>query len=92
LEDTISLRIQAATEKLGPLAFNLSAFRRQSHADLWVQGQSTEQVPGQPSLDSEWVGKQKAGDNVIEQGDPLSQPQQAAELNSFGFRVKNKIK
>jgi hypothetical protein len=36
-------------------------------ADLWVQGQSTEQVPGQPSLGSEGVGKQKAGDNIIKQ-------------------------
>ena len=35
------------------------------HADLCVQGQSTEQDPGQPSLGSEGVGKQKASDNVI---------------------------
>ena len=53
--------------------------RRQNHADLWVQGQSTEQVPGQPSLGSEGVGKQKAGDDVIEQGS-MYQLQQAAEL------------
>ena len=31
-------------------------------------GQSTEQVPGQPRLGKEEVGKQKDGDNVIEQG------------------------
>ena len=30
-----------------------AALRRQSHADLWVQGQSTEQVQGLPSLYSE---------------------------------------
>jgi hypothetical protein len=41
------------------------------------------QVPGQPSLGSEGVGKQKAGDNVIEQG-AMFQPQGAAELSSFG--------
>ena len=27
------------------------------HADLWVQSQSMEQVPGQPGLDSEGIGK-----------------------------------
>ena len=32
-----------------------------------------EQVLGQPSLDSEGIGKQKAGDNVIEKG-PCSSP------------------
>jgi hypothetical protein len=31
------------------------------------QVQSTEKVPGKPSLGSERVGKQKAGDDVIEQ-------------------------
>ena len=50
---------------------------------------STKQVPGQPSLGSEEVGKQKAGDNVIKQGGVgvvvvMFQPQQAAELCSFG--------
>ena len=48
----------------------------------WVQGQSTEQNPGQPSVGSEGVGKQKAGNNVIEQG-ATSQLLQAAELGSF---------
>lgn len=48
-----------------------------------VQGQSTKQVPEQPSLGHEGVRKQKAGDNVIEQGDML-QPLQAVGLGSFG--------
>jgi hypothetical protein len=45
------------------------------HEDLGVQGQSTdtEQIPGQPSLGSEGVRKQKAGDDTIEQG-PCSSP------------------
>jgi hypothetical protein len=45
----------------------IPAFRSQSHADLCVQGQSTGQVQGQPSLGNEEDGKQKAGDNVKEQ-------------------------
>ena len=53
-----------------------------SLADLWVQGQSIEQVPGQPSLGSEGVGEQKTGDNVIEEA--RSQAHKAAELSSFG--------
>ena len=61
----------------------IRAFRRQSHADLLVQGQSIEQVPGQPSLGCEGVGEQKAGDNVIEQGAKF-QPLEAAEHSSFG--------
>jgi hypothetical protein len=48
----------------------------------WVQGQSTEQVPWQPSLGSEGVGEQKASDCVIEYRDKF-QPQQTAELGSF---------
>jgi hypothetical protein len=40
---------------------------RQSYVDVSVQSQSTEQVPGQPSLGSERVGKQKA-DNRIRGG------------------------
>jgi hypothetical protein len=63
-------------------AFNPS-IQRQSHADLWVQGQSTEQFPGWPSLGNEGVGKQKAGNNVKEKG-IMFRPQQAAELHSFG--------
>ena len=39
-----------------------------------VQGKSTEQVPGQPILDSEGVGKQKAGDNIVKQGDHVPAP------------------
>ena len=50
---------------------------------LEFKDQSTEQVPGQPSLGSEGVGKQKAGNNVIEQKTTF-QPQEAAELGSFG--------
>ena len=34
----------------------------------WVQGQSTKQDPGQPSLGSVRVGKEEFSDNVIEQG------------------------
>jgi hypothetical protein len=45
--------------------------------------QFTGQVLGQPSLGSEGVGKQKAGDDAIEQGGhvPILQ---AAWLGSFG--------
>lgn len=43
-------------------------FRRQSYTDLWVQGLSKEQVPGQPSLGNGGVGQQKADDNVIKCG------------------------
>jgi hypothetical protein len=39
-----------------------------------VQGQSTEQDPGKPSLGSEGVRKQKANDNVIEQGGHVPAP------------------
>jgi hypothetical protein len=42
----------------------IPAFRRQSHADLLVQGQSREQVPGQPSLGSEGIGKQKVSNRI----------------------------
>ena len=52
-----------------------------SLADLWVQGQYVEQVPGQPSWGSKGVGEQKTGDNVIEEA--ISQAQKAAELSSF---------
>ena len=52
-----------------------------SLADLWVQGQYVEQVPGQPSWGSKGVGEQKTGDNVIEGA--MSQAQQAAEPSSF---------
>ena len=43
---------------------------------------STKQVPGQPSLSSEGVGKQKAGDNVKDKG-VMFKPKQAAEFESF---------
>ena len=46
----------------------IPAFWRQSHADLRVHGQATEQVPGQPSLDSEGVGKQKGGNRIRWEG------------------------
>ena len=55
------------------------------------QGQSTEQVLGQPSLSSDGVGKEKAGDNVIEQGShvptPASSSTQQLQPCSSGFRV-----
>jgi hypothetical protein len=53
------------------------------HAYFWVQSPSIEQVPGQPSLGIEGDGKQKGGDNVIEQW-AVFQPQQVAQLHSFG--------
>jgi hypothetical protein len=58
-----------------------------------VQGQSTEQDPGQPSLLSEGVGKQKASDSVIKQRSYLPAPassgtQQLWSCDSY-FRVKN---
>jgi hypothetical protein len=50
-----------------------------------------EQVPGQPRLGSEGAGKQKAGDNVVQQGRPCSSlsklgPWQVWPCGS-GFRV-----
>ena len=53
-----------------------------------------EQVPGQPSLGSEGVGKQKAGDNVIEQGGHVPAPASSRTWQlqpcGSGFRVKNR--
>jgi hypothetical protein len=57
------------------------AFRRQRHEDLSVQGQSSEQVPGQPSLASEGAGKQKVHNRIRR---AVFQPQQEAELCNFG--------
>ena len=55
--------------------------------------QSTEQDPGQPSLGSEGVGKQKASDNVIVQGGhvlvPASSRTQQLQPCGSGSRVKN---
>ena len=50
------------------------------HDDLCIQGQSTEQDPEQPILGSEGVGEQKAGDNVIEQGDHVPDPASSRTL------------
>jgi hypothetical protein len=60
---------------------------------IWGQCQATEQGPGQPNLGSKGVEKQRAGNNVIEQGS-VFQPQQAAEPGYFlpccsGFIVKS---
>jgi hypothetical protein len=50
-----------------------------------------EQVPGQPSLGSEGIGKQKAGDIVIKQGghipDPASSRTRQLWPHGSGFRV-----
>ena len=72
----------------------IPAFRTRSHTDLWVQGQSTKQVPGQPSLGGEGVEKQKTSENVIEQGGHLpapasSRPRQLWPCGS-DFRVKSR--
>jgi hypothetical protein len=52
-------------EKLNPSMvvhpFNLSITGEVNHADLWVKGQSTETVPGKPSLGREKIRKEKAG-------------------------------
>ena len=64
------------------------------HADLCVQGQSTEQDPAQPCLGSEGFGKQEAIDNVIIEGGHVlipansRTPQQLQPCDS-GSRVKN---
>ena len=42
----------------------ISAFKKQSYTNLWIQVQSTNQVSGKPSLNSEEVGKQKAGNGI----------------------------
>jgi hypothetical protein len=64
----------------------IPAFRRQSHADL----ESTEHVPEQSTLSSEGVGKQKAGDNVIEQWGHDSASSRTHQLQPCGsvFRLK----
>ena len=64
------------------------------HADLCIQGQSTEQDPEQPILGSEGVGEQKAGDNVIEQGGHVTVPASSRilQFQPYGsdFRVNNR--
>jgi hypothetical protein len=59
-----------------------------------VQDQSTEQVPGQLNLGSEGDGKQKAHDNVREQGGhvptPVSSRTQQLWPCVSGFRVQNR--
>lgn len=47
-----------------------------------ISRESTEKVPRQLSLGSEGVWKQKTGDNVIDKA--KFQPQETAELSSFG--------
>jgi hypothetical protein len=52
-----------------------------------------EQVPGQPGLDSEGIGKQKATDKVKEQGGHGPAPVSSSTLQLWplgtGFRVQN---
>jgi hypothetical protein len=48
----------------------------------WVQGQSTEQVLGQPSLVSEGVGKQEAGKRIRE---PCSIPSKQWNLAALAM-------
>ena len=48
--------------------------KRPACRTLRVQGQSTEQAASQPSLGSEGVRKQKAGENVIERGSHILAP------------------
>lgn len=62
--------------------------------NLWVQNQSTEQVPGQPNSGSEGVGKQKVGDNVVEKEGHVPSPASSRtwHLSAHGcdFRVQNR--
>ena len=53
-----------------------------------------EQVPGQPSLGSEGVGKQKTGDNVIEQGGhvPVPASSRAQQLWYMALALESRIK
>ena len=66
--------------------------RRQACRSL--NSNSAEQVPGQPSLGSEEVGKYKASENMIEQGDyvpaPATSRTQQLQPCGSGFRVQNK--
>ena len=64
----------------------IPAFNKQGYTDLWIQGKSTEQVPGQPSLGSEDVENLKAGDHVIER--PWSSPSKQLCPCGSGFRGK----
>jgi hypothetical protein len=61
---------------------------------MFYFGQSSEQVPGQPSLGTEAVEKQKAGNNVIEQGSHVPGPASSRTWQLWpcgsGFRVKNR--
>jgi hypothetical protein len=64
------------------------------HISEFQVSQSTEQVPGQPSLGSEGVGKQKAGDYVREQGGHVPAPASSRTWQLWncvsGFRVQNR--
>lgn len=72
----------------------IPAFRSQPCRSLSeVQGQPTKQVLGQPSLGNEGVEKQKADDNVIEQGGQvpgLASSTWKLQSCGSGFRVKSK--
>jgi hypothetical protein len=52
------------------------------------------QVPGQPSLDSDGVGKHKTGDNVIDQGGHVPAPANSRSEQLWscgsGFRIQNR--
>jgi hypothetical protein len=58
------------------------------------KSQSTEQIRGQPGFGSERVGKQKAGDNVIEQGYHIQVPATSRtrqlQLCGSGFIIKRR--
>ena len=68
-------------------------FNLRRWADLCIQGQSTEQDPGQPNLGSGGFGKQKASDNVIAQVGHVVVPASSRTLQlqpcGSGSRVKN---
>lgn len=60
-----------------------------------IKGQCKEQIPGQSHLGSEEGGKEKAGDDVIEQRGHVS-AQASSRIQQFqscgsGFRVKNRM-
>jgi hypothetical protein len=72
----------------------IPAIRGQSHADLLSSRSIYRASSRQSRIGSEGVGKQKAGDDVIEQGDHVPVPASSRTLQLWpcgsGFRVKNR--
>jgi hypothetical protein len=53
---------------------------RETEACISLSSGSAEQVSGQPSLSSKEIGKQKVGNDVIEQGESCFSPRKQQNL------------